>query len=475
MNLKSQISTLKGFYFGLMKFPIVCLIFIFASLLTSCNDKDESSALEVVEGELAGGSTTVFESGSMAFAIPAPNLNAKNLANHMAGDVDFEATFVSNPSPINGGLGPIFNNNSCIACHTTDGRANFPADINALSGIFLKVSVAGKDLHGGPVAVAGFGTQLQHQSLYGFEAEAKLKVTFEDSVVMFADGATAELRKPIIEITNPYAPLPAGVLTSPRIGMPVFGLGLLEAISESDILALADVNDLDGDGISGKPNYVWNPITQKHELGRFGWKAGTATVLLQSAGAYNEDMGLTNPLKPIENSSGQTNGDPTSTKIDVLQETLDMVTLYCQTLGVPAARNLSDPEVVKGRKVFDQLKCNSCHTPSFTTGNHAELAEMSNQKIFPYSDMLLHDMGEGLADNREEFEASGTEWKTRPLWGIGLTEVTSGHTTFLHDGRARNITEAILWHGGEAKSSKDGFQNLSAADRAAILKFLNSL
>ena len=220
---------------------------------------------------------------------------------------------------------------------------------------------------------------------------------------------------------------------------------------------------------------MWDPVTGTTMLGRFGWKAGTPSVLVQTAGAFNEDMGLTNYLKPVESSADQTNGDPTSVSPEVSRDLLENVVFYSLTLGVPAGRNFDNPDVIAGREIFEQLKCATCHIPSFTTGNYEGIPEISNQKIFPYTDMLLHDMGDDLADNRPEFLASGREWKTRPLWGIGLTAVTSGHTSFLHDGRARNITEAILWHGGEAEKSRDDFKKLSAKDREMLLEFLQSL
>lgn len=461
-----------------LKLPVTNFNLFSASLLIgtlfflSCATSEQE---ETLQGEMAGGATTVFVHGTKAFSLPAPNLSKENLAKHQAGDIAFEATFVSNPSPVNGGLGPIFNNNSCVSCHTTDGRAVFPEDINAMSGLLLKISIPGRGINNSPLEVPGFGTQLQHQSIYGYSKEAAISVTFENTNVEMSDGTIVSLRKPVFSLSNPYMPLPDKILISPRIGMPVFGLGLLEAIPEPDILANADINDNNRDSISGKPNYVWNSIDKKMSLGRFGWKASTPSIILQSAGAYNEDMGLTNPLRPQESSYGQTNSDPGSISIELLQQSLDDVTFYCQTLGVPASRNNSDPQVIYGRKVFDKLKCNACHIPSFRTGSNSSLPEISYQQIYPYTDMLLHDMGEGLADNRDEFDANGREWKTRPLWGIGLTQITSGHTNFLHDGRARNITEAILWHGGEAEQSKEGFRKLSLKDREALLSFINAL
>ena len=344
-----------------------------------------------------------------------------------------------------------------------------------MSGLFLKISVPGNDEHGGPAPVPGFGTQLQHQSVYGYQPEAQMAVTYEQQEVSLADGTIITLQKPIYSIVSPYVSLPGNVLISPRIGMPVFGLGLLEAIPEHSILANADPDDTDKDGISGKANYVWDPVSGTTKLGRFGWKAGAPSVLVQTAGAYNEDMGLTNYLKPVESSAGQTNNDPSSVSPEVSRGELENVTFYTLTLGVPAGRDFDDPEVIAGHRIFEQINCSSCHIASFTTGNYEGIPEISYQKIYPYTDMLLHDMGDGLADNRSEFQANGNEWKTRPLWGIGLTALTSGHTSFLHDGRARNLTEAILWHGGEAENSREDFRKLSTEDRKKLLRFLESL
>lgn len=451
------------------------LNFYLLILLVIASCKPEDNTLQKVEGELAGGDATVYNNTSSAFATPAPNLTDAHTEQHLVGDALFEVSFVSSPSIKNGGLGPAFNNNSCIACHPDDGRAAHPTNINEMSGLFYKISLPGRALNNGPLPVPGFGTQMQHQSLYGYDAEAKMAATYQEVPVTLADGTVVYLRKPTYSIVDPYIEMPVNVLISPRIGMPVFGLGLLEAIPEMDVLALADEMDNNKDSISGKPNYVWNEIDQTMSLGRFGWKGGHATVLLQSAGAYNEDMGITNPIFSVESTHGQSNGDPSAISPEVPMEDLEDVAFYSRTLGVPAARNLDDAVVIKGREVFDRINCASCHNPSFTTGSDYEIVEYRNQKIYPYTDMLLHDMGEELADNREEFDANGREWKTRPLWGIGLTKVTSGHTTFLHDGRARNIMEAILWHGGEAEPSRDDFKALSTNDREAILKFLDAL
>ncbi|QGY42133.1 c-type cytochrome [Maribellus comscasis] len=449
-------------------------LFFLIAFFASCTKEVETVPTKI-EGEKAGGETTVYLQSSTAISSPAPNLTADNLEKHLKGDAAFEDIFVSGDSPVNGGLGPIFNNNSCISCHPGDGRAAFPTGLNDISGFFFKISVPGTDENNGPAPVQGFGTQLQHQANYGYAKEAEMAVEYKNIEMIFDDGTAITLKKPVYSIINPYTALPANVMLSPRIGMPVFGLGLLEAISEDDILANADMNDMDGDGISGKPNYVWDPVSETTALGRFGWKAGTPSVLVQSAGAYNEDMGVTNPVKPVESSYGQTNGDNTEHAVELDMETLDNVTFYAMTLGVPAGRNFDNPEVIQGRKLFEKINCTACHIPSFTTGHIEGIPEISNQKIYPYTDMLLHDMGDGLADNRPEYLANGKEWKTRPLWGIGLTNLANGHTHFLHDGRAANLTEAILWHGGEAEKSRDEFMKLSKSERDALLTFLNAL
>ncbi|PCE65008.1 di-heme oxidoreductase family protein [Sediminicola luteus] len=448
-------------------------------LLISCQDDNETppQPLDLTARLMAGGETTVHSATSIAFETPAPNMTAKNLALHLAGDAQFEAVFVTAPAEVNQGLGPIFNNKTCIECHPKDGRAAFPTgDINALSGFFLRTSVPGKDPHGGPVPTPGFGLQLQNQAIRNYEPELKFKVTYTDIVETLADGTKITLKKPNYSITDPYTTFPANAMLSPRIGPPVFGLGLLEAIPESVILSRQDIDDSDGDGISGKANYVWDPVAEKMAVGRFGWKANTATVLLQSAGAYKEDMGITNYVFPIEAGVDQSNGnDGLGDDPEIADSILDEVTLYCRTLGVPAPRNIDSPQVQKGAEIFETIGCAQCHVPQQTSGNFPGIPSISNQTFYPYTDMLLHDMGEGLADGRPDFLADGNEWKTRPLWGIGLTQLINGHTDFLHDGRAKNLTEAILWHGGEALKSKDSFKELSTADRESLLAFLNSL
>jgi len=461
---------------AVLKYPFLA---VFIILLISCSDNDSEEVYEdlpSLEDRLfAGGQTTVFLTSSNSFSTPAPNINGSDLADHLDGDVDFESVFVTAPASINQGLGTIFNNSSCVSCHPRDGRPSFPANINARSGFFLRVSLPGQLENGAPIPVPGFGTQIQNQAIFGYQPEGKFQVTYTDIVEILSDGTQITLKKPTYSLIDTYIPFPGNALLSPRIGSPVFGLGLLEVITENDILQNQDINDTDGDGISGKANYVFDAVTGTTKIGRFGWKANTATILEQCAGAYNGDMGITSYLKPIETGFGQSNGeDGFGDDPELADHILQRVALYCKTLAVPAPRNITVSNVRRGAKIFEQLECAKCHIPKMQTGPSA-IAALANQTIFPYSDLLLHDMGDGLADNRSDFLANGNEWKTRPLWGIGLTNVVNNHTDFLHDGRAKNITEAILWHGGEALNSKNKFKQLSAKDRNDLLNFIYSL
>lgn len=447
-------------------------------LLVSCksDDVNDYEALPNLEDRLlAGGETTVFLTSSNSFSTPASNLDGADLDTHLGGDFQFEAAFVTAPSTVNGGIGPIFNNTSCISCHPKDGRAKFPDDVNALSGFFLRSSMPGVDVNGGPVPVPNFGLQIQNQAIFGYEPEAKFQVNYTSIVETLADGTSVTLQKPTYNLIDTYVPVPSSVLLSPRLAPPVFGLGLLEAISESDILLHEDINDSDSDGISGKANYVYDAISGTTQLGRFGWKANTATILEQCAGAYLGDMGITSYLFPQETGYGQTNGsDGLGDDPEITEEILNQVAFYCQTLAVPAPRDIEESSVRRGSQIFEDIQCAKCHVPSMSTSSNS-ISAISNQTIYAYTDMLLHDMGDDLADNRPDFLANGNEWKTRPLWGIGLTQVVNGHTDFLHDGRAKNITEAILWHGGEALNSKNDFKALSTQDRSDLLEFVNSL
>ena len=450
------------------------LVLLVSLFLLSCNKTDLLSPLEE-EQTMAGGETTHSLRNSFAFSTPAPNLTATQLDFHLSGDLAFGATFVTSPALLNGGLGPIFNQTSCIACHIKDGRGKPPVETSSdLGALLLRISMTGNTSNGDGLPVSGFGNQLQNRAIFGTSPEGKVSVSYVESIIRFIDGENVKLQKPVYGITNTYSKLPVDVLISPRIASPIFGLGLLEAIDESTIVKLADENDINKDGISGKPNYVWDFTKNKISLGRFGWKANQPNLFQQVAAAYNGDMGITSPLFPSENCHGQTNCISKAEIPEIDNETLKTTTFYTQTLGVPSRRNVKDAVVVKGKAIFSSIGCTGCHTEKLTSGNN-ELKELSNQTFSPYTDLLLHDMGEGLADNRPDFKATGNEWRTAPLWGIGLTEVVNGHTRFLHDGRARNLNEAILWHSGEGERAKTKYTNLSATDRKAVVKFLENL
>lgn len=452
------------------------LLLAVASLLIPSCAPDEEVTPQLPESVWAGGETTIFSSGPDAFTFPLANLDEAGISRHFLSDAAFGQQFVSAPAEQFGGIGPLFNQNSCEGCHVRNGRSAPPQfEGDPASGLLLRLSVAGAGTHGEPLPVPGFGGQLQHKAIFGVQPEGTISRTETTEIVEYLDGQSVSLVKPAYFIGNPYTALPGGVLVSARNAPPVHGLGLLEAIPEVDILALADEQDANGDGISGKPNWVWEVLGQTIALGRFGWKAEQPTAAQQSADAAHNDMGLTNHYFPEETCAGQPNCEEgLQTTLDIDAETIDLFTFYFQTLAVPARRNADDEEVAWGSELFEQANCSGCHVPKYTTGPHP-IDALSGQTIYPYTDLLLHDMGEGLADNRPAFSADGREWRTPPLWGIGLTQVVNSKAAFLHDGRAKTLEEAILWHDGEAAASKEAFRTFSQAERQALVAFLKSL
>lgn len=429
---------------------------------------------------LAGGTTTVSNRSSSAYEQPSAGLSDAEVHRHLKGDLAFEAVFVTAPAQIHPGLGPLFNNAACAGCHLRNGRG-LPEKGQIIARVSLPaVEASSSDAPGTPLnsdyhpeatvdlestpPVPGLGTQIQDQAVYGQKPEAAVEVDWQFQSGQYGDGTTYELRSAQPKITlRDGDSLPPQVQVSLRLPPPVFGLGLLEAVPEADILALADPEDANQDGISGRANQVWDVMQQTTALGRFGLKANQPNLLQQSAAAYVNDMGVTNPLFP------ETDGSS-----DIDQETLENAEYYVQTLSVPARTLMDDSQVQQGEKLFMAANCAGCHVQQLRTGNH-KVPVLANQVIHPYTDLLLHDMGEGLADHRSDFQATGTEWRTPPLWGIGLTQTVLPYSSYLHDGRARTLEEAILWHSGEAEASKEAFRNLSAADRTALIRFLRSL
>ena len=424
--------------------------------------------------QLSGGDETVFDATSQAFGAIFPMLTGYDVHVHTLGDLTFNQTFVTAPASVHSGLGPLFNNTACINCHHNDG-IGLPTAGDQQSSLLMRISQPGVDDHGGPVAVPGYGLQIQDKAVFGKVPEAKVNIAYTYQTFYFADGQSYELRVPTYTLSNLYTPIMTAYLLSPRLAPPMIGLGLLEAVPESEIVAFADPNDANGDGITGHPNYVWDSVSYSTKIGRFGWKANTATILEQTVIAFNQDMGITTSRLPGENSFGQPQYDGLKDDPELPDSLLNAVKFYAQTLSVPARRNTTDATVKRGEQLFILAKCANCHKQTLTTGINVAFPAVSNQVIHPYTDLLVHDMGPGLADNRPDFKANGREWRTAPLWGLGLYTTVNNPGYFLHDGRARSITEAIMWHGGEAAASQAYFSNLSFDDRTAVLKFLNSL
>ena len=422
----------------------------------------------------SGGDGTADTATRNAFSLPARNLDTDDeRARFAIGDSFFTSNWViaGNSTEARDGLGPLFIAQSCSSCHGHDGRARPPlGNDDPVRGLVVQISLPTK-LGGTPEPDPAYGGSIQDRAILGIPPEAEIHIRWETIAGEYADGSPYRLVRPVFTIAEPaYGALHPELQIGPRIAPPVFGAGLLEAIPLERLRELADPDDADGDGISGRVN-----LLPGGEAGRFGWKANQPAVDAQVAGAFHGDIGITSPLRPDPTcTDSQTaclaspdGGDP-----EISAELFDDVVFYVQTLAVPAARDYPGRE--RGAELFFAAGCQHCHAPRHRTGRHPVPA-LSDQLIFPYTDLLLHDMGPGLADGRPHFQASGSEWRTPPLWGIGLTETVNGHTRFLHDGRARNLAEAILWHGGEAEPAREAFRSMSAEDRAALIEFLESL
>lgn len=435
--------------------------------------------------ETPGGTGSVRDLTRNAFGHPLTGVTNQERREFFVGNSFFRDVWVQAPSSTEGrdGLGPTFNATSCSACHGLDGRG--PAFLEANGKVRVDLSLLFR-LSG--IGVDGFlgdhpiyGDQLNPFGVKGVPGEGQATVEFTAVPVAYPDGRVVNLRRPRYAFANlAFGDLGAHphARFSPRQAPQVIGLGLIEAIPAADILALEDPQDADGDGISGRANWAVDLETGARALGRFGWKAGQPTVRQQSAAAFIGDMGLTSPMFPHENcppaqtacANAPTGGSP-----EVTDQQLDRVTTYMRLLAVPARRKPRDPEVRRGEKLFHQVNCQACHTPRFTTGPDAAMEILRNQLVFPYSDFLLHDLGMELADHRPELMANGREWRTPPLWGVGMIPTVNGHQNLMHDGRARGVEEAILWHGGEAEASKRAFMELPADDRRALIEFVNDL
>lgn len=459
--------------------------------LSACDDAPRFTEAEPGEAR-SGGSATVRKTDQNAFSLPSANLPPSRRVDFSVGNSFFRNPWVIAPSTTTArdGLGPLFNTNACQGCHIKDGRGHPPEpdDANAVS-MLVRLSIPDAPAYAKVIEQLGvvpepvYGGQFQDMAVPGVAPEGKVRVNYTPVKVSFEDGTEVELRKPSLNITQlNYGPMHPDTRFSARVAPPMIGLGLLEAIPEEAILANAEAQAKAKEGIAGRPNRVWDDVQQKTVLGRFGWKAGQPNLNQQNVHAFSGDMGLTTRLRPFDDCTDAQiackqapNGNGPDGEPEVSDNILRLVLFYSRNLAVPARRDVNAPEVLAGKNLFYQAGCQSCHTPKYTTAANAAEPELANQVIRPYSDLLVHDMGDGLADNRSEFQAGGRDWRTPPLWGIGLTQAVSGHTQFLHDGRARNLLEAVLWHGGEASAARQQVLSFNAEQRAALLAFLNSL
>ncbi len=453
---------------------------------------------ESYERHPGGATTSKKKPGRNAFSQPSANLSFEQRADFFVGNGFFKRLWVTAPASTDSadGLGPLYNARACQRCHLKDGRGHPPdgPEDSAVS-MFLRLSIPPstdeqrrllKERRLKLVPEPTYGGQLQDLAIAGHKAEGRMAIRYEEKPVELAGGEIVMLRAPAYSIEDlGYGPLHPETMLSPRVAPTMIGLGLLEYISDEDILANADPDDADGDGISGKPNRVWSVEFEKIMLGRFGWKAGNPTLHQQNSDAMAGDIGISNPLAPISygecteaqracrsahhGDSKRHGGHETGTEV------MEKIFFYTRNLAVPARRDIDDPTVLRGKQMFYESGCIACHVPKFITPKVGVPDAQSFQLIWPYTDMLLHNMGEGLADHRPEGDADGREWRTPPLWGIGLTETVNGHTSFLHDGRARNLKEAILWHNGEGADARRRFRDLARSDRDALIAFLKSL
>ncbi len=432
--------------------------------------------------ELSGGQATVFDTTRNAFSHPVPGLEREQELLFFVGNSFFNQNWVTAPASTTArdGLGPLFNSRSCAGCHFLDGRGRLPTDpADSPTGFLIRLSVPGSDLSGAPQPEPVYGGQFQNHAVLGVVPEGQVTITYTEITGTFADGTPYTLRKPHYTLTDlGYGALHPETLLSPRVANQMIGLGLLEAVPEETILALADPADRNGDGISGRPNYVWDAFNGRMAVGRFGWKANQPHLLQQVASAFNGDIGITSSLRPAASCTAAQADclkTPSGGEPELSDEDLLKVVLYSSALAVPARRNWAEPNVLRGQQLFTEIGCARCHAAQLQTGVHPTIPALSHQTISPYTDLLLHDMGPELADGRPDFAATGSEWRTPPLWGIGLFGTVNGHTTYLHDGRAGNLLEAVLWHGGEAEASKQRVLELTQAERDALIAFLESL
>ena len=458
-----------------------------------------------------GGDTGITITSSESYSKPSSNLTASRKGDFFIGNAFFKQPWVVAPASTDSrdGLGALFNVAACQSCHVKDGRGHAPMNSeDDADSLLIRLAMPattdeerqqlGNSLIE-KIAHPMYGGQLQDRGIQGVPAEAQVTVTWTDKPVTFADGHIETLRAPTFELTHPgYGDFDDELMVSPRVALPMIGLGLLEQIPDADIKKQADSEDRNNDGIRGTFNWVMDPQTGKTALGRFGWKAGQTKLLTQNQSAFNEDMGLTSRIRPNESctplqtaclnaTTGADDQGDGKSPVEVSDEVARFVEFYTRNLAVPHRRDADSELVLAGKKRFYEIGCQSCHTPRYelpkTDDDHLE---QHGQVIYPYTDLLLHDMGDDLADRtiagalppkdaQVEFLANSYQWRTPALWGIGLAQTVDPQATFLHDGRARTLMEAVLWHGGEAQSQQQTVLKLDKQGRAELNAFLKSL
>ena len=427
----------------------------------------------------AAGEATTREAGPGAYVVPAATLTTTQLETFRKGAEIFDAHWKVFWFEVGEwGAGPTFNAMGCSECHLRNGRGAAVANGSGAHSMIVRLSRRGADAYGAPLPHPVYGDQFQTRGVAGVvPAEGSVELAWIDSRVTLADGDVVSLRRPQVSFRElNFGRMDDDLLVSPRVPLAMVGMGLLDAVADDAILALAQRSP--AEGIQGHVNRVWDYARNREAIGRFGHKASQPTLRQQIAAAFSGDIGVSSDYFPEQNCPGPQQscrelmpaGRP-----ELGHVRWDAVEAYLRTAAVPARRDVNDPQVRRGEALFARSDCAACHVPELETGEVPGLPALSRQVIHPYTDLLLHDMGDGLADNRPDFKAGGRDWRTTPLWGMGLSGTVNGVTTYLHDGRARSLVEAILWHGGEAQNSADRFRAMPKADREALVRFLSSL
>lgn len=449
-----------------MKKQLVTVLFVSVAL-ASCK-RDANVDFEHQLNPNLGGNSTIIDVSPNAFSKQNPSVVGDDELQFFVGNSLFNKNWVTAPASTTArdGLGPLFNARSCASCHFKDGRGRAPSAGEMATGYLLRLSTGSID---NPMPHPEYGSQLQDQAILGVQPEATIQINYNEIEGKYPDGETYSLRKPSIALSNfKHSNIGTETFISARVAQQMIGLGLLQNIPKSTLLAWADESDANNDGISGRVNRVMDIEKNSLIVGRFGWKSNEANIQQQCAGAFFGDMGLTSKFHTEEEcKTGDCADLPNGGTPEVDDDALRQVALYASNLAVPQQRNFEDIAIKKGYNIFVNIGCENCHKSNIKSSNAGTFS--------PFTDLLLHDMGEGLADGRPDALATGSEWRTAPLWGIGLIKTVNGHQQLLHDGRARSIEEAILWHAGEAEKSNTEFKQLSKNDRLNLIQFIESI